>query len=451
MNRTVSNALSNSTGMSPYGNLNGVAQTHQFQSTYGTTTRALSQPHNPIQQQQQQQMWRPGPQNNPPSMPVYAHVAAHTLTHQPQLHHVNNTAPSSATPSPVVTPQYHPDVISIQVKNGRRKSMENVSAQEPIYGTSSFLPSQNQTLSNTRSNSGGNIVKFEEGDTTPTNECMPITGSTVVMSTSTLPRLLKNKPIVKIMGGNSTGMPGDRCPSPSGNLQQPQQPQQMVHSSYGDGYKSLPRDIGRMSKAGLNVYGTTNYAGTSGTLGKNSSFKSGPPPPPRRGSCSAMETSNSYGQSHLSSFAGGSISRNNMPPPPPNLSCDQFSCVPPNASRISDEFPPPPHPDDLAMVSGGVPEVEAPNSAKASVNIAAGPNTMKQQQMNVLPVQYQNSGGISSAHPPMRNSPPGGISTKSRDPSPVGSDFSDSDLPVGGPLSRGVRRNGSDASFKVSR
>lgn len=65
------------------------------------------------------------------------------LTHQPQVHHLPSTANSS-------TPQYQPEVISIQVKGGRRKSLENISAQEPIYGTSSFLPPQ-QTNNNSNS------------------------------------------------------------------------------------------------------------------------------------------------------------------------------------------------------------------------------------------------------------------------------------------------------------
>ncbi|CAG7834245.1 unnamed protein product [Allacma fusca] len=463
--RTASNTGNTSgMGMSPYGNLNGVSQLQQFHPIYSNSrSSGLNQPHHQSQQQQQQQIWRQSSHNA--SSGIYAHLPPHTLTHQPQLHHVNNPVASTSgappsTPSPV-TPQYYPDVISIQVKNGRRKSMENVSAQEPIYGTSSFLPSQNQNqvqpqmgLGSMRS--GGNTVKFEEGDITPTNETVSVGGSNV-MSTATLPRLMKNKPIAKIMGGgmNSVNCMQDRCPSPSGGYQQSQQISQYP---YGDGYKSLPRDIGRMSKAGLNLYSGGNYSGATKTLGKTNSFKSGPPPPPRRGSCSGAETSSMYtsGQQILSSFGAGNnvVGRGNMPPPPPNLSCDQFSCSPPSSSRIADEFPPPPHPDDLVLVNQPMPAgispatrqgVAATNAVATAVNNASPNNIALKMNAASATVHYHNSSN--SNHQTLRNSPPS-TSTKSREPSPVGSDFSDSDLPPGGLLSRGVRRNGSDASFK---
>lgn len=169
---------------------------------------------------------------------------------------------------------------------------------------------------------------IQDGEITPTNEVqgptVPMTSTTSSTTTSTLPRLLKNKPIAKIMANSSAYPVPSPSPEQSVGFLPPQQ------SQYGDGYKSLPRDIGRISKknAGYTNGGNEQYSPSgSNTLRKttlsSSSFKSGPPPPPRRVSCN--ESSGGYGQT-MSTFqqGGGSYAEwsSHYPPPPPALSCD---------------------------------------------------------------------------------------------------------------------------------
>jgi len=151
-----------------------------------------------------------------------------------------------------------------------------------------------------------------------------------VSSTSTLPRLLKNKPIAKIMGGERNSMASasgttDYCPGKG---------QGYVGTS--DGYKSLPRDIGR--KNGVPEYkengtGQPPYAPEASgygyerfpttTVPPQQLNQKNPPPPPRRGSAPGESI---YGPP-LSTFqqpnpGGYSGWTTQFPPPPPVLSCD---------------------------------------------------------------------------------------------------------------------------------
>ena len=175
---------------------------------------------------------------------------------------------------------------------------------------------------------GKGTYEIQDGDVTPTNE-MQGQGMTLLTSstTSTLPRLLKNKPIAKIMGG------GDRhsiSPATCSSAAMSSSEESSGYSSQpnycngnGDGYKSLPRDIGRLSNPGVPVYNNGHINGNGETPPTKPPMKNGPPPPPRRGSCSTGE--GIYGQlTTFQSQGAGNYSgwTTQFPPPPPSLSCD---------------------------------------------------------------------------------------------------------------------------------
>lgn len=138
-------------------------------------------------------------------------------------------------------------------------------------------------------------------------------------STSTLPRLLKNKPIAKIMSGSDRNSiaPPTSCAQASGG--------QPYGGAASDGYKSLPRDIGR--KGGISEYAGGNsyslaYGNFDGiTKVPQGNTKNPPPPPTRRGSAPGESI---YGplstfQGNTGGYAGWTT---HFPPPPPALSCD---------------------------------------------------------------------------------------------------------------------------------
>ena len=143
-----------------------------------------------------------------------------------------------------------------------------------------------------------------------------------------------------------------------------------------------------------------------------------------------------------------------------------------------DELPPPPPPDDMALPqqshgSQSLPPNHPPAGypiKKNSVVVNSHANSSVQALSSApynhnTPSHYSSyngpinpasklptSNGQYQNHHPQFNNNANRSNTptnRSRDPSPVGSDFSDADLP-GSLISRGVRRNGSDASFKVS-
>lgn len=104
-----------------------------------------------------------------------------------------------------------------------------------------------------------------------------------------------------------------------------------------------------------------------------------------------------------------------------------------------DDLPLPPHPEELVISQ----TQQLPQSSSLN-NGTSTPSSSSSSPNN--PVKMVTTSSVVHYHPNSRTSPQ---NVKSRDPSPVGSDFSDSDLPNNGLMARGVRRNGSDASFKV--
>jgi len=295
---------------------------HQAPSSPSLSNRGLT-----LQQHQyQQSLWRQNSSPGPPSsfQNPQGGPGVQISTHSPQIH------------------QYHPEVISIQVKNGRRKSLETPNEAEPIYGTTStFLPLNNGGA--TGPSNGYCRKNGDDGEITPTNEYCP-----VISKTATLPRLLKNKPLAKVMGAGDMSYTGNYHPPGSTNgmghqnssavYQQQQQnrmnPQGLQYSH--DGYKSLPRDIGRHAKhfamyqqqqqQNRDSYMGAMTNGNSSMMSCSSNNNSGivggklggPPPPPRRASCTETGSNHSGSSSTLQS----SGSWTNLPPPPPALSCD---------------------------------------------------------------------------------------------------------------------------------
>ena len=97
--------------------------------------------------------------------------------------------------------------------------------------------------------------ELQDGDRTPTNEMQGFHNAT---TTSTLPRLLKNKPIAKIMGGDRNSVAPPNCASQEHSAQP-------YGGTAADGYKSLPRDIGRKSSV-PEYNGAPAYVGMETTM-----------------------------------------------------------------------------------------------------------------------------------------------------------------------------------------
>lgn len=148
-----------------------------------------------------------------------------------------------------------------------------------------------------------------------------------------------------------------------------------------------------------------------------------------------------------------------------------FNSFSTSLSASMDELPPPPQPDDLAMLQS-----QNPHGVHSQINNSTNHgHSSNNSHINKIPsgAHYNNNSNGTSSNPASQsnnyklnssshyhshyssnnsnstNNRSNTPTNRSRDPSPVGSDFSDSDLPNNGLLSRGVRRNGSDASFKA--
>lgn len=153
-------------------------------------------------------------------------------------------------------------------------------------------------------------------------------------TTTTLPRLLKNKPIAKIMGGGSIHQGNNGASGDNSVIGYPPVPQPQV-PSFAEGYKSLPRDMGRLKASRSQSYCQSNSNGhsanTNGGYGTLRSSKN-PPPPPRRGTSSGAESNSGiYGQ--LKNFHGENYSNmssnmydsQQLPLPPPPISHSQYN------------------------------------------------------------------------------------------------------------------------------
>lgn len=416
------------------------------------------------------------------------------LTHQPQIH-PEKPAPPPATNGMSTQPEYHPEVIAIHVKGERRPSA--VAADhcgEPIYGTSSFqtAPPGSSSTSAMRNNTGGGKW-MDDGETTPTNEADGRSVSYAMNSVSsaassfgTLPRLMKNKTLGKA-GTVGGGHENDSASAPGSGLdityqdqlEWQQQQQQKIHQATMDGYKSLPKNMGRFQN--------NSFRGNPGIVPQVAAGGRHPPPPPRRSS-STTQDSSSFSTFH------------------PALATMKRQSSWSNCSSGNDgELPAPPPPEDLALIDGttggtdtgaGVPasaslhhhqssnncspSTSSSTSLIASVasNVAASSTAMpssttnpssdyhlnnhnqysstssyvKNTSTNVATSSsssaFTNNNGTTSANNSSRSQyhPSTAANTgRLRDPSPgAESDLSATFATVG------VRRNGSDASFKVN-
>ncbi|ODN01173.1 Caskin-1, partial [Orchesella cincta] len=384
------------------------------------------------------------------------------LTHQPQIHQQDNNKPVS---NGISQPEYHPEVIAIHVKNDRRPSAIAEHCGEPIYGTSSFqAPSQPPTGGRNHVNTTNKWL--EDGETTPTNEAEarvgnsyvepPAPTSNTVLANSTLPRLMKNKALGKAAAANNVADAGqdakgnpnnsnnpsgldityrDQCsPSPAQWQQQQQQHQSM------DGYKSLPKNMGRIQS----TFGTP----------KNPVGMRQPPPPPRRSTSTTQDRQETFSTFYPASSvtAGGTLK--------PQQSWS-------NKSIISDDndLPAPPPPEDLALMSGSSEKSVPTPASHNSMNNSTSSSTSLTNSSSNNPASTTNMSDYHHLHHHnntyANNSSTNALAYSSnsriihpstsgsgrlRDPSPGASD---SDLATTF-ATVGVRRNGSDASFKSS-
>ncbi|CAL8072169.1 unnamed protein product [Orchesella dallaii] len=366
------------------------------------------------------------------------------LTHQPQIHQQEKPVSNG-----ISQPEYHPEVIAIHVKNDRRPSAIAEHCGEPIYGTSSFQAPSQPT-------GGRNYVNttnkwLEDGETTPTNEVEARVGNSyaepastsTALANSTLPRLMKNKALGKAAalaaaeaGQETKATPSDpsgldityrdQCTASSAQWQQ--------HQSM-DGYKSLPKNMGR-------------FQSTFGNP-KNAVGTRQPPPPPRRSTSTTQDRQETFSTFYpASANTGGTLK--------PQQSWSNKS--------ISDDndLPAPPPPEDLALMSGSS-DKTVPTPASHSMNNSTSSSTSLTNSSGNNPASTTNlsdyhhlhhhnayaSNSSTNAVAYSSNSrihPSTSGSGRLRDPSPGASD---SELTATF-ATVGVRRNGSDASFKSS-
>jgi len=375
-----------------------------------------------------------------------------------ELNNPNNCNPhtiSQQTSPAAVQPQYHPEVISIRIKNGHgNNSLDSPPEEEPIYGTSSFLPNPNpqqtslssgtswQQQNHPGSRASQTFKSFEDGEITPTNNGygnvpsnngsnLSITKQSM-SNTWTLPRLQKHKPISKVMGGGGHSL---SCDS---SVTYPINPGPLI-----------PQQLGNTNPPSCTTFGKgpiVNNSSDYGIIGlKVNGGSGGPPPPPRRSSCSSL------GQQQLD--------EDDIPLPPPPSSenpsvivnrlqqpCSQQQSV--QSSTIGSTLNKLPYVNDqVKNPYAGMSSSYYGQRSSASVVLSANTATasyhssiVSSDNLNAM----HNGNGISSLPAPCMSG-----FRKSRDPSPAGSDFSDHDLSQNsGIFTKGVRRNGSDASFK---
>lgn len=380
------------------------------------------------------------------------------LTHQPQIHPEKPPPPPGAS-NGIAQPEYHPEVIAIHVKSDRRPSAITDHCGEPIYGTSSFqAPSGQPAVRNTQSK------WLDDGETTPTNEVDARASasnsysmemaSAAVLGNSTLPRLMKHKTPPKTVG-LPPGMDPKASPNDSNSLDITYQNQcnpataqaqwQQHQSASLDGYKSLPKNMGRFQS----TFGARNNGMNPGTVGVRQ-----PPPPPRRSSSTIHESR----QDTFSTFH------------PTAATVQQLKHQQSSSSWCSDDtdLPAPPPPEDLALLS----DPSACKKPSASSTASLNNSTISTSSSTSLTSSSNNAAAISTTnlsdyHHHYNNTYASNTSTNAvaynsnnncstrihptasgrlRDPSPGASD---SDLTTTF-ATVGVRRNGSDASFKVT-